>query len=133
MQISKILIAGAVIVGSYFVATQFKTASSSKDQLAVSLPQLDATGVAGQSLFAENCQACHGTNGAGTDQGPPLIHQIYRPGHHGDQAFVMAARYGVRSHHWPYGNMPKQPQVSQQDMEKIVRFVRQVQRANGVN
>lgn len=57
----------------------------------------------GHVAFTENCAACHGTTGQGTDQGPPLIHDIYNPGHHGDVAFYRAARFGVRAHHWPYG------------------------------
>jgi hypothetical protein len=50
---------------------------------------------------------------AGTDKGPPLVHNIYNPGHHAAGAFFLAAKTGVRSHHWPYGDMPPQPQMSE--------------------
>lgn len=68
--------------------------------VAVKLPQLSAQAEAGKKAFASNCAQCHGANGAGTDKGPPLIHDIYNPGHHADEAFFMAAKFGVRQHHW---------------------------------
>jgi len=86
----------------------------------------------GEALFKANCQACHGPNAAGTKLGPPLIHDIYNPGHHSDEAFYLAAATGVRQHHWPYGDMPAQPQVSREDVTLIIRFVRELQEANGI-
>ena len=56
----------------------------------------------------------------------------YRPGHHGDAAFAMAVRNGVRQHHWRFGNMPPQPQVSDRELKAIVRYVREMQIANGI-
>lgn len=86
----------------------------------------------GETLFNETCATCHGKNAAGTDQGPPLVHDIYNPGHHADAAFQTAARFGVRAHHWPFGNMPKQDHVSQADVTAIVAYVRELQAANGI-
>lgn len=87
---------------------------------------------AGEALFEANCRACHGPNAAGTNLGPPLIHDIYNPGHHSDKAFYLAAATGVRQHHWPYGDMPAQPQVSPEDVTLIIQFVRELQEANGI-
>ena len=98
----------------------------------VTLPTLTATAQLGADLFAANCSGCHGENGGGTDQGPPLIHAIYNPGHHADYSFVLAARNGVRAHHWRFGNMPPQPQVTEAQVMAIVRYVREVQQANGI-
>ncbi len=86
----------------------------------------------GQMSYTRNCAACHGPQGGGTRQGPPLIHRIYEPSHHADIAFVMAIQRGTRQHHWPFGDMPPQPQVSQDEIDAIIRFVREVQRANGI-
>ena len=86
----------------------------------------------GESVFNANCMACHGPNAAGTKLGPPLIHDIYNPGHHSDQAFYLAAATGVRAHHWPYGDMPAQPQVSEDDVTLIIRYIRELQEANGI-
>lgn len=87
---------------------------------------------AGQHAFDANCARCHGKNGAGTDQGPPLVHEIYNPGHHADAAFFLAAQRGVFRHHWNFGDMPPQPQVTREQMADIVRYVRELQQANGI-
>lgn len=100
--------------------------------VAVQPAELSAEAVAGEALFKANCQACHGKNAAGTKLGPPLIHDIYEPGHHSDEAFYLAAATGVRAHHWPYGDMPAQPQVSREEVGLIIRFVRELQVANGI-
>ncbi len=100
--------------------------------VAVQPADLSQEAVAGESLFKANCQACHGPNASGTKLGPPLIHDIYNPGHHSDLAFYLAAASGVRQHHWPYGDMPPQPQVSEDDVGLIIRYIRELQEANGI-
>ena len=103
------------------------------ERVAVRVPEkLSLTAQKGQAAFAANCARCHGDSASGTDQGPPLVHDIYNPGHHADQAFFLAAKNGVRAHHWPYGNMPPQPQVSNGEVAAIVAYVRALQAANGI-
>lgn len=70
---------------------------------------------------------------AGTDHGPPPIHRYYEPGHHADVAFVLATQRGVQQHHWRFGDMPAQPQVTRPQIEAIIRYVRELQRANGIS
>ncbi len=102
--------------------------------VSVEVPALSRSALAGKSLFDENCASCHGENAAGKNRsGPPLIHKIYEPGHHGDQAFQLAAKLGVRSHHWKFGNMAPVDGVSSRDVAKIVFYIREVQRANNIN
>lgn len=98
----------------------------------VTVPELSPLAVKGREAFNANCAACHGESASGTDQGPPLVHDIYNPGHHADGSFVVAAKRGVRQHHWPYGNMPAQPQVSDSQIAAIVKYVRELQAANGI-
>lgn len=86
----------------------------------------------GRILFDGTCAACHGRNAAGTDRGPPLVHDLYNPGHHGDDSFVFAAQMGVRSHHWPYGDMPPQPHITEPQARAIARYVRELQAVNGI-
>ena len=93
---------------------------------------LSDEGRAGEALFEANCMECHGPSAAGTNLGPPLIHDIYNPGHHSDEAFYLAAANGVRAHHWPYGDMPAQSQVSRVEVGLIMRYVRELQEANGI-
>ena len=96
------------------------------------LPPTPAEYRAGEQLYNRNCAGCHGSRAAGTTHGPPLAHRVYVPGHHSDQAFYLAAHNGVAAHHWRFGNMPPQPQVSAADMAAVVAYVRWVQREAGV-
>jgi len=102
--------------------------------VSVTVPELSGPALEGEALFQENCATCHGDNAAGREGiGPPLIHKIYEPGHHGDGAFYLAVQQGVRAHHWPFGNMPPVEDVTQKDVESIIAYVRKLQRANGIN
>lgn len=96
------------------------------------LPTLTSAQTAGKARFDANCSACHGRNAAGTEQGPPLVHIIYEPNHHGDASFYRAVALGVRAHHWRFGNMPAIEGVSEADVTKIIDYVRALQRANGI-
>jgi mono/diheme cytochrome c family protein len=88
----------------------------------------------GARAFNAKCAACHGANASGHDgMGPPLVHVIYESGHHGDQAFHLAAMNGVRAHHWRFGNMPPVDGLTTSDVDTIVAYVRALQRANGIN
>jgi mono/diheme cytochrome c family protein len=89
-------------------------------------------GTSGPVLYAEACASCHGPDLRGTDQGPPFIDALYRPGHHADAAFLLAARRGVRSHHWDFGDMPAVAGLSDEQLEAIVGYVRERQRAEGI-
>lgn len=99
----------------------------------VSIPEFTATARAGEKVFVENCAGCHGVNALGSDSGPPLLHKIYNPGHHSDQAFYRAVQLGSRQHHWRFGDMPPQPHVSQRDVAKIIDYVRELQAANDIH
>jgi mono/diheme cytochrome c family protein len=106
--------------------------TSSNIPVAVRVPQLSSAAESGKLAFDANCSSCHGVNAAGTDQGPPLVHDIYNPGHHADAAFVFAAKQGVRRHHWSFGDMPPQPQVTDSQIAAIIQYVRELQAANGI-
>ncbi|MCB1997629.1 MAG: cytochrome c [Rhodoferax sp.] len=100
--------------------------------LGVNVPALSPQAQAGQRIFDAECATCHGRFGTGTDKGPPLLNAIYNAGHHADEAFFRAAQQGVRQHHWQFGDMPAQPQVSAEQLAQIVRYVRELQQANGI-
>jgi len=86
----------------------------------------------GQSLYQDNCSSCHGVWGDGSDKGPALMHKLYIPSHHGDEAFYRAAMKGVQAHHWPFGDMPPVPGISKRAMDRIIPYVRWLQREKGV-
>lgn len=128
----KFTVAVALTIGILAILAWQKTHSNAVQTVGVNLPALSALAIQGKAAFDSNCATCHGVNAAGTDKGPPFVHDIYNPGHHDDDAFFLAAKLGVRQHHWPYGNMPPQPQVSEAELAAIVRYVRELQTANGI-
>ena len=100
----------------------------------VTVPELSAGAEAGKAVYDAKCANCHGTNAAGVDgKGPPLVHKIYEPGHHGDFAFVRAVTQGARQHHWTFGDMEPVKGVSEADTNRILVYVRELQRANGID
>ena len=133
-KLSLVALAAAAIVG-VVVWTQWlggEPAHSDGAAVTITVPAFSAEAEAGQALFEENCMTCHGPHATGTDQGPPLVHRIYEPNHHADISFILAVRNGVRAHHWPFGNMAPVEGVSDEDTIKIIRYVRELQRANGI-
>ncbi len=86
----------------------------------------------GEAAFNANCARCHGDRGVGTPNGPPLVHKIYEPNHHGDAAFQRAATLGVRAHHWQFGDMPRVEAVKPDDVDQIVKYVRWLQKQAGI-
>lgn len=98
-------------------------------------PQDDPAEVAvdhGRAVFANSCAACHGSELQGTVAGPPLVHQIYEPGHHPDESFRRAISQGVGAHHWDFGPMPPVPDLSDDDIASVIAYVRQQQRSAGI-
>ena len=103
--------------------------------VAVALPSsLSEQAQIGERIFEANCATCHGINAVGRNGiAPPLVHIIYEPSHHGDEAFQRAVAQGVRGHHWPFGNMAPVPGLTRADVDMVVSYVRELQRANGIN
>ena len=65
------------------------------------------------------------------DPSPSHLSIVYEPNHHGDGAFVLAVQRGVRSHHWPFGDMQPVEGLDTNDITAIVAFVREQQRIHG--
>ena len=110
--------------------TAHATASADDGGLNVEVPQEFQ---AGEERFTAFCSRCHGVHARGTTKGPPLVHKIYEPSHHGDFAFLRAAAQGVRAHHWDFGNMPKIADASLDDVKLIIAYVRWLQREAGIH
>lgn len=100
----------------------------------ITIPALSDLAIEGGKVFDQNCAICHGQSAVGFDgAGPPLVHIIYEPNHHADMSFQLAVKQGVRQHHWRFGDMPPIEGVSQTDVDAIIAYVRELQRANGIN
>jgi len=133
-----VLFIAAIILGGGAIwkmnaAPEQPVPSSGLPLVSVTVPALSETAEAGKAVYDAKCAECHGDNAAGRDgMAPPLVHKIYEPGHHGDAAFYLAARNGVRAHHWPFGDMPPVEGIEDAQIERIVTYVRELQRANGI-
>ena len=144
MKKTSILAAVLIIVGFAFIAWQ-KTdqgrqnksdAGMGNTTLAeVLLPStLSDSAQIGKRAFEAKCVACHGVNAAGqVGVAPPLVHKIYEPSHHGDESFQRAVSLGVRAHHWTFGNMPAVEGLTRGDVVMVAAYIRELQRANGIN
>ena len=86
----------------------------------------------GMDKFKTQCAECHGQWAEGTDQGPPLRHPYYLPGHHSDAAFYRAILKGSAQHHWDFGNMPPVEGATPKDAQQITEFVRWLQEHLGM-
>jgi mono/diheme cytochrome c family protein len=123
------ILAAAIVV---ILATSHALAAGALDPAKVKQPEMTPALNLGKLNYDAKCAQCHGVNAAGTDKGPTFLHRVYHPGHHGDGAFFLAPKRGVRAHHWPFGDMPPVAGVSDAQIEKIVLYVRALQRANGI-
>ncbi len=126
---------GLFLLGGAYV--MFKNNDGSNPSAAphivdVKVPKLSEIAQEGEVLFNNNCASCHGKNAGGSDRAPSLVLSTYNPGHHADEAFFRAAQFGVRAHHWPFGNMPAITTVDREDVTKIVAYIRELQVENGI-
>ena len=76
--------------------------------------------------FEANCSGCHGINGRGSAAGPPFMYKIYAPSRFADQNFYRAAKNGVRSHNWSFGNMRPVPWVKEADVTQTISYIREL-------
>lgn len=120
-----------IILASITACTQHKTSKDRKLQLPDE--NFVADEAQGALEFIKYCAACHGKNGMGSTQGPPLIHKIYKPGHHSDMSFYKAAQMGTYQHHWRFGNMAPIKNISPEKIAHIISYVRAEQRKAGIN
>lgn len=102
------------------------------DKFAVKQPKIPFQYSLGVNKYRQMCAGCHGKWGGGTDQGPPLMHGIYKPSHHRDSTFYRAVLKGSQAHHWKFGDMPSVKGATKEDVDAILPFIRWLQRENGI-
>ncbi|MCE8538451.1 cytochrome c [Ruegeria pomeroyi] len=134
-----ISLAVAVVVAAYVLYPRSKAvepvaSNTGVALVSVTLPQsLSENARIGARVYEAKCLVCHGPNAEGQDGvAPPLVHKIYEPSHHGDEAFQRAVSQGVRAHHWRFGDMPPVQGLSRADVAMIISYVRELQIANGI-
>lgn len=87
----------------------------------------------GKRLYEQNCAVCHGLDLKGSETGPPMLHRIYEPSHHGDASFQMAVKFGTRAHHWKFGDMKPVQGVTPDEVAHITAYIRQRQQQAGIH
>ena len=95
--------------------------SSSDDSIYSTVPDVDGHfGVYGGKYVAETLMSALRE-----------LEELYDRLSH-DEAFQRAVANGVRAHHWPFGSMPPVEGLTRGDVQMIVAYVREMQRANGI-
>lgn len=127
---------GIVVLGGSVIYLKFGQENSGNDLLQLSevaIPNLSEEAQLGETFYVAKCAQCHGDSALGSENGPPLIHRIYEPGHHGDEAFQRAISSGAKSHHWRFGDMPPVSGITRAEVANIIMYIREIQRANGID
>lgn len=124
-------IVGGLVIVMVIAVVAFGGNETNQDAGTGIPPQDSALVAAGEPIYQASCAACHGADLRGTDLGPSHLSIVYEPNHHGDAAFMLAARNGVVAHHWPFGDMAPVPGLTDEDLVAVVAYVRENQRING--
>jgi len=95
-----------------------------------SLPALSAN-ADGAAVFAARCASCHGEDLRGTDQGPSQLSIVYEPNHHSDVSYRAAIRNGVAQHHWNFGDMDPVDDITDDQIERVITYIRSQQQLQG--
>lgn len=128
-----VVIIGAAIWLFYPSSDADISANGDEPMVAVKVPELTEVQQLGEADFNIFCADCHGVNAAGlSGAAPPLVHKIYEPSHHGDRSFYLAAKQGVRAHHWSFGDMLPVEGIEDEQIERIIVYIRALQRNNGI-
>ena len=97
------------------------------------IPELSASALHGREIINTQCAECHGVDGTGgSRKGPPILHSMYRDEIFPDFVFKRSVLEGKREKNWRFGPMPAMPDLSDEDVDGVIAFVREVQRATGM-
>ena len=97
------------------------------------IPELSPLAQHGRKVINEKCADCHGVDGTGgSRKGPPILHTMYRDEIFPDFVFRRSVLEGKREKNWRFGPMPAMPDLSEEDVNGAIAFVREVQTATGV-
>jgi len=86
----------------------------------------------GRLAFAEECAGCHGRLAEGTVRGPALVDPAYAPAQLDDDSFRRAVRQGGAAARYEFGDMPAFPDLPERRTDRMLAFVRALQRARGI-
>ncbi len=134
MNVTNILYATIILIAGfsiyYLLATTPIVQVIEPDE--VYMPILTKTATTGHGAFIDKCSECHGLDAGGSEDGPTLIHRYYDNANLSDNDFFSAVATGVKQEHWEFGDMKPVAGVTREEVVFIIKFVREVQRANGI-
>ena len=87
----------------------------------------------GIELFRRGCASCHGELGVGAARGPSLMLVMYGQERLSDRALRRAITDGAAERWWTMGDMPPSPGLTASQIDAVIRFLRETQRANGIH
>lgn len=97
------------------------------------IPELSASAQHGRVVLNERCADCHGIDGTGgSRKGPPILHSMYRREIFPDFQFKRSVLDGKREKNWRFGPMEPVKGLSDEDINGVIAFVREVQDATGI-
>jgi len=97
------------------------------------IPVLSASAQLGRNIINTQCAKCHGVDGTGDSKdGPPLLHPMYREEVYPDHHFKRVLKEGRPQTNWRFGPMPAQPQLSDEDINGVIAYIREVHISTGV-
>ena len=126
------VVVSVLIGGTALLVTRVWYRPTITTSTTVIVPELSARGMAGVGLYSLHCSGCHGENAAGSPNGPPLVDKLYGPRIHNNDLFRHVIAYGVTAHHWKFGDMPAVKLLRSNHRDRIIDYVRELQRANGI-
>ncbi len=85
----------------------------------------------GATIYQARCASCLGEDLRGTDMGPSQLSIVYEPNHHGDESYRSAIRNGAAQHHWTFGNMPAIEDITDDQIERVITYIRTQQQELG--
>lgn len=119
------------IMAAVFALTLALAACGGDDTTAADAVEPIPADADGATVYALRCASCHGDDLRGTDKGPSQLSIVYEPNHHGDNAYRAAIRNGVAQHHWGFGNMPVIEDITDEQVELVIAYIRTQQQALG--
>ena len=87
----------------------------------------------GYAIYQNNhCQQCHGNKLQGNELGPPLLFELYKKGTHNKRRLHKSISLGSKKNHWPFGDMPAYPNLTVQEVDSLIDYIRDSIKANKI-
>lgn len=115
------------VVALAIVLTACAAGSATSEHSSESVPMLG-----GAALYEQHCGGCHGVDLKGTDRGPSQLSVVYAPDHHPDESYRSAIANGVKAHHWSFGDMAPVKDLSPDEVDELISYIRAQQDQHGL-